>query len=65
MQLNINRNQVTTENVLQLAIELNIQILAIQEPWVTKNSDNTYRTINHPSFNQILPNYNTVRPRVV
>ncbi len=30
---------------------------------MTKNGD-LYRTINHSSFNQILPNYSTVRPRV-
>ena len=32
LQINVNRNPSTTEHVLQLAIELNISILAIQEP---------------------------------
>ena len=63
LQINVNRNSSTTENVLQVAIELNIKILAIQEPWVIKNN-NIYRTINHSSFSQILPNYSTFRPRV-
>ena len=48
-----------------MAIELNITILAIQEPWVIINNSNEYRSINHPSFKQLLPNYSTFRPRVL
>src|ERR1700710_2940136 len=47
-----------------MAIELNIKILAIQEPWVINNS-NKYRFINYPSVKQLLPNYSTFRPRVL
>src|ERR1700710_2186314 len=65
LQININRNSITTENILQMAIELNITILAIQELWVIINNSNEYRSINHPSFKQLLPNYSTFRPRVL
>ena len=64
LQINVNRNSITTENILQMAIELNIKILAIQEPWVISNS-NEFRSINHPSFKQLFPNYSTFRPRVL
>src|ERR1700709_2484815 len=65
LQININRNSITTENILQMAIELNITILAIQELWVIINNSNEYRSINHPSFKQLFPNYSTFRPRVL
>src|ERR1700709_1878726 len=65
LQINVNRNSITTENILQMAIELNIKILAIQEPWVISNNSNEFRSINHPSFKQLLPNYSTFRPRVL
>src|ERR1700710_1316735 len=47
-----------------MAIELNIKILVIQEPWVIFNS-NEFRSINHSSFKQLFPNYNTFRSRVL
>src|ERR1700710_2022818 len=47
-----------------MAIELNIKILAIQEPWVISNS-NEFRSINHSSFKQLFLNYSTFRPRVL
>ena len=31
LQVNVNRNRTTTENVLQTAIELDIKVLVIQE----------------------------------
>ena len=66
LHINVNRNATTTENVLQVAIELDISILAVQEPWVVTSDNITYRSINHPSFTQILPNYvPTIRPRVL
>ena len=49
LQININRNSITIENILQMAIELNIKILVIQESWVISNS-NEFRSINHSSF---------------
>jgi hypothetical protein len=68
LQINVNRNSSTTENILQMAIELNIKILAIQEPWTIQTQVNNtpiYRSINHRSFVQILPNYSTYRPRTL
>src|ERR1700691_3452145 len=65
LQINVNRNSRTTENVLQTAIELNIDILAIQEPWTILVNTNEYRSINHTSYRQILPNYGTFRPRTL
>src|ERR1700710_2753618 len=75
LQINVNRNSITTENILQMAIELNIKILAIQEPWVISNNSNEscsitnnsneFRSINHPSFKQLFSNYSTFRSRVL
>jgi len=62
----MNRNSATTENVLELAIELDIKVLVVQEPWViTGNNNREYRSIIYPSFYQILPNYGTLRPRTL
>jgi len=66
LQVNINRNSATTENVLELAIELDIKVLVVQEPWViTGDNNREYRSIIYPSFYQILPNYGTLRPRTL
>ena len=66
LQINVNRSSSTTENVLQLAIELNIYIIAVQEPWITQNpNSNEFRSINHLGFKQVLPNYGTFRPRTL
>ena len=66
LQINVNRNAITTENVLNLAIELNISILAIQEPKIYNlDNKNTTRSVMHASFSQILPNYGLERPRVL
>jgi len=32
LQINVNRSSPTTENILQIAIELDIKVLVIQEP---------------------------------
>lgn len=62
----MNRNSATTENVLELAIELDIKVLVVQEPWViTGDNNREYRSIIYPSFYQILPNYGTLRPRTL
>ncbi len=50
LQINVNRNASTTESVLQMAIELEIKILVVQEPWVIMNNSNEYRSVNHSSF---------------
>ena len=62
----MNRNSATTENVLELAIELDIKVLVVQEPWVIIGDNNReYRSIIYPSFYQILLNYSTLRPRTL
>ena len=65
LQINMNKSLSITEHVLQLAIELNILILAIQEPWTIGNNIDGYRSVLHPSFKQVLPNYGSLRPRAL
>src|ERR1700709_350398 len=65
LQINVNRNSITTENILQMAIELNIKILAIQEPWVISNNSNDYRSINYPSFKHLCPKCRTFTATVL
>ena len=51
---------------MQTAIELDIKVLVIQEPWVIAGNNNReYRSIIHPSYFQILPNYGALRPRTL
>jgi hypothetical protein len=65
LQINTNRNSATTEHVLQVAIKLNISILAVQEPWVIQTST-SYRSVNYTSFTQVFPNFDsTIRPRAI
>jgi hypothetical protein len=63
----MNRNSSTTKNVLQIAIELDIKVLVIQEPWVIvrDNNNREYYFIIYSSYYQILPNYSTLRPRTL
>jgi hypothetical protein len=35
LQINLNRSQAAIENTLQIAIELKIDIIVVQEPWIT------------------------------
>ena len=35
LQINLNRSATTTESALQLATELKIDLLVVQEPWTT------------------------------
>ena len=67
LQINVNRNAITTENILNMAIELNISILAIQEPKIFNldKEEATTRSVLHSSFNQILPRHGLYRPRVI
>ena len=66
LQVNLNRNSSATESALQLAIELDIQLILIQEPWIIYNEDNNlYRSVNHPGFIQILPPNPQYRPRTL
>ncbi|EMD85003.1 hypothetical protein COCHEDRAFT_1219695 [Bipolaris maydis C5] len=58
-----------TESTLQLAIELKVDIIAIQEPWIAPSSSNNYeapRSIAHQSFYQIFPKVDpNLRPRAL
>ena len=65
LQINVNRSLPTTEHVLQLAIELNISILAIQEPWTIGSKAEGFCSIIYTSFKQMLPNYRSFRPRAI
>ena len=51
--MNLNRNSIATESILQVAIELRIDLVLVQEPWVIKEPEldySTVRSIIHPSF---------------
>src|SRR6266852_652649 len=65
LQVNLNRSGPATESALQIAIELKIDLIIIQEPWIIpKNLDLYYRntrSILHPSFAQILPPVNLAK----
>jgi len=70
LQVNLNRSAPATESALQLATELKIDLLVVQEPWITpKNQGQTdylnARSILHPSFTQILPADLCHRPRTL
>jgi hypothetical protein len=70
LQVNLNRSAPATESALQVAIELKIDLIIVQEPWLTPrppditNYSNT-RSVLHPSFSQILPADLTYRPRTL
>ncbi|RAL61482.1 hypothetical protein DID88_009411 [Monilinia fructigena] len=68
LQINLNRSSQATENVLQLAIELNIDLIMIQEPWIIKNGIDysNSRSIIHSNFTQTLPRFDpNYRPRTL
>ena len=71
LHINLNKSQQATESVLQVAIELQIDLILVQEPWLIprKHPQNDYsgtRSINHPSFTQILPHHDlNHRPRTL
>ena len=71
LQCNLNKNIQTTEATLQLAIELGVGIIAVQEPWLPQLKQiGTYegvQSISHPSFSQIFPTItdHTLRPRTM
>ena len=70
LQVNLNHSQPATESALQLAIELKIDLVIVQEPWLltrppeATDYSNT-RSVLHPSFLQILPADLTYRPRTL
>ena len=54
LQVNLNRNSAATESALQIAVELEIDLILIQEPWIIRESDR-FRSVLHSGFTQILP----------
>lgn len=71
LQVNLNRSPMATEHTLQLAVELAIDLIVIQEPWlVNPQTNDNYlgtRSVIHSSFTQILPTLQdlSLRPRVL
>jgi hypothetical protein len=68
LQVNLNRSAPATESTFEIAIELNIDIIAVQEPWVFPPINNDYtktRSVIHQSFTQILPIHGPLRPRTL
>ena len=68
LQINLNRSPIATEAALELALELKISLVLIQEPFIitTGNSNNyNHRSINHSAFTQILPLSGNLRPRTL
>jgi ribonuclease HI len=67
LQINVNRSSVVTEDVLQYAVDNNVHIVLIQEPWIISSSD-TYsdaRSTLHNAFSFILPSPSGLRPRTL
>lgn len=72
IQANLNKSYIATESTLQVAIELSIDIIVVQEPWLVGHSISPLdysdtRSVVHPSFTQILPPllHLSTRPRVL
>jgi endonuclease/exonuclease/phosphatase (EEP) superfamily protein YafD len=72
LQVNLNRSSPATESALQIAIELKVDLLVVQEPWLIQNQDqdqdqdySNTRSTTHPSFLQILPVDKSHRPRTL
>lgn len=67
LQANLNRSILATESILELTVELKIDLILIQEPYIL-SPDNPIerRSINHNSFSQILPAHHPgQRPRTL
>ncbi|KXL45668.1 MAG: hypothetical protein FE78DRAFT_389946, partial [Acidomyces sp. 'richmondensis'] len=69
LQSNLNRSLQATESALEVAVQRKIDIVAVQEPWLTRDKDGSFRntrSIAHNSYNQILPRHaNNTRPRTL
>ena len=63
LQVNLNRSALATESALQVAIELRADLVVVQEPYIILGD--LPRSINHPSFVQVLPLDVLPRPRVL
>jgi hypothetical protein len=71
LQINVNRSSLATEGALEYARDLDIDLIAVQEPWITTSDNgNDYRkarSITHPSYNCIVPSPTSpsTRPRTL
>ena len=70
LQANLNHDQIATESALQLAVELSIDLMVVQEPWIVapgKDDFTDCRSVNHSSFSQLLPQHvpTNLKPRVM
>ena len=67
--MNLNCSAIATESALQVAVELKIDLLVVQEPWVTPRTQGqdftSSRSVLHSSFSQILPANLSLRPRTL
>ena len=62
MQANLNTCSPATESTLQLAVEMGIDLLVVQEPRLIEaegDGDGAVRSVNHSSFSQIFPSTTT------
>ncbi|KYG39908.1 hypothetical protein M433DRAFT_161156 [Acidomyces richmondensis BFW] len=70
-QINVNRSSLATEGALEYARDLDIDLIAVQEPWITTSDNrNDYRkarSITYPSYNCIVPSPTSpsTRPRTL
>jgi hypothetical protein len=45
LQVNLNRIQFAIESALQLAIESNIDLILVEEPWLARNQEPTFKLV--------------------
>lgn len=70
LQANLNKSPQATESTLQLAVELAIDLVIVQEPALYSSVRDDYsdcRSVSHQSFSQIFPQPlpSSIRPRVM
>ena len=68
LQVNLNKSQAATESALQVAIELKVDLILVQEPWIYRQDQDSFedcRSIQHSSFTQTYPRDRTRRPRTL
>jgi ribonuclease HI len=71
LQVNLNKSSEATESALQIAVEQKVDLIIVQEPWLTgphepPDYSNTRSTL-HQAFTQILPHIpnKRLRPRTL
>jgi len=67
VQANLNRSIEATETALDIAVKENVDVLAIQEPWMLYEEGKGYtRSIAHSAYQALLPTCTRdVRPRTL